>query len=90
MYHLMNGWAPGGHALGYVRAFPWGGLMMLILFLAILAVAILAIIRLAKANKSLPPVGKPSALDILSERFARGEIDAETYRLMKGEIEKKN
>jgi putative membrane protein len=90
MYYLMNGWAPRGYGLGYAHVFPWGGLMMLILFLAILAVAVLAIIRLAKANKSLPPVGKPSPLDILSERFARGEIDAETYRLMKGEIGKKD
>lgn len=61
---------------------------MLILFLAILAVAILAIIRLAKA-RSLAPGGKPSALDILSERFARGEIDAETYRTMKAELANK-
>ena len=29
-----------------------------------------------------PPVGGPSAIEILRQRYARGEIDADTYQQM--------
>jgi putative membrane protein len=83
----------GGFGSGYEGHFlSWGSLVMGILLLALLVVAIMALIRLSKAadrksgGKAAPELG--AAFAILSERFARGEIDADTYRSMKGELEK--
>lgn len=90
MMHGWSGgaWAPGGYGLG----FPWGGLVMGVVMLVILGLAIFAIVRLARHGgvaAALPAAraGTGKALDILSERFAKGEVDAETYRSMKAELE---
>ena len=76
-----NGWAPGGAYLG----FPWGGLIMGIVLLAL---AVFAVVALVRMGKNRYPVARGSGLQILEERFARGEIDAETFRAMKSELEK--
>lgn len=81
-------WAPSGYGLG----FPWGGLVMGVVILVILGLAIFAIVRLARHGgvAAALPVGQAGngrALEILSERFAKGEVDAETFRSMKAELE---
>ena len=83
MYHgwYGNGWGPGVGLLG----FPWGGLIMGIVLLGLAAFAIVAFVR---SGRALNRFTRSSGLDILSERFARGEIDAETFRTMKTELEK--
>jgi putative membrane protein len=86
MMHAWNGgaWAQGGYGIG----FPWGGLVMGVLMLVVLGFAIFAIVRLARHGNAVgsPPSGG-KALGILSERFAKGEIDADTFRSMKAELE---
>lgn len=64
-YHMMGGW--GGMLFG-----P----LMLILTIAVIAVVVVLAVRW------LGSVGQPAAnspLDILKERFARGEINREEY-----------
>jgi putative membrane protein len=77
--------------------FGWGGMLLMLvgtlLFLALLAILIWAMLRFASRNTTpvLPygnrePVG-PSALEILRQRYARGEIDAATYEQMRERLE---
>jgi uncharacterized membrane protein len=64
--------------------FPWGGLVLGILVLGIMA---LLIALIAKHRKPDLLELKERGIDILIERFARGEIDADTFREMKAVID---
>lgn len=90
MYRGFNGgWASGGYGFG----FPWFGLLAGVLFLALVAMVVYMAVRLKKIEKSAPAgsvnASVPRSIEILDERFARGEIDAETYRTMKEVLESK-
>lgn len=70
-------------------AWMMGGMGLLsILFWIVIIVGAVLIVRWLTARdgpgKSSPPV---SALDILKMRYAKGEIDKETYQSMKRDIE---
>jgi putative membrane protein len=67
----------------------WGyglGIITMVLFWSLLIVAIIAAIRyMSRGHRSgsptEPPASQPpSAEQLLAERFARGEIDADEYR----------
>lgn len=67
----MTGW---GYALGIIG---------MVLFWAVLVLAIAAAVRYLdrKRRESFPPPPlPPTAEQVLAERFARGEIDADEYR----------
>ena len=67
----MSGW---GYALGIIG---------MLLFWAVLVLAIAAAVRYLdrKRRESFPPPPlPPTAEQVLAERFARGEIDADEYR----------
>ena len=78
--------------------FSWGGMFMMILgtvlLIALLALLVWAIIRWTNGkttstspfSTSTPPSG-PSALEILNQRYARGEIDTATYEQMRERLE---
>ena len=78
--------------------FSWGGMLMMtlgsVLLIALLAVVVCAIIRWANGkttstsnfSTSTPPSG-PSALEILNQRYARGEIDTATFEQMRERLE---
>lgn len=63
-----------GHDLG------WGGWLMMVIGMAgfwiLLAVLVVALLR--SGRRAGTPV--PDAREILAQRFARGEIDAEEYQ----------
>ncbi len=87
MYHgWSGGWAPGGYMFGL----PWGGLFMGVLFTALIVLMVFAIVRMGKLKKNDPEGGTDRGMDILVSRFSRGEIDAQTFRSMKAELETKN
>jgi putative membrane protein len=61
----------------------WGGwLMMTVVMLAFLSLVVLgamALYRSFRDDDHRPPGGRDSAEQVLRDRFARGEIDAEEY-----------
>ena len=74
--------------------FGWGSMLLMsfgsILWIALLVVLVWAVIRWLERktsatippSTSTPPTG-PSALEILQQRYARGEIDTATYEQMR-------
>lgn len=83
-------WAQQGYGPYYGQHPHWGGgwfgmflgPLMMILFIALAAVVVVLVVRWlgggGHAGAAPPPAGRTS-LDILKERFARGEIDAEEF-----------
>ncbi len=72
-----NWWAAGS----------WMMLMMLV-FWALIIVGVIFLVRwLAGQSSRTPSTRGTSSLDILSERYARGEITREQYQQMRRDIE---
>lgn len=73
--------------------FGWGWFMMAfggVLWIAILAVLVWALIRWWEGRTPVSgPSGSasPSALDILRQRYARGEIDTATFEQMRERLQ---
>jgi putative membrane protein len=68
-----------GHGWGYMHGFGW---IFFVLFWAAVIVGVVALVRWLNSKSgetSLPPPKEKSALEILDERFARGEIDQQEY-----------
>ncbi|MDP4091169.1 MAG: SHOCT domain-containing protein [Bacillota bacterium] len=66
---------------------PWGGLLcFLVVALLVVAVVIYKVIKEGRNNNRSASNG--NALEILKERYARGEIDEEQYTRMRDRIEK--
>lgn len=80
-----GGWGPGGSFFG----FPWGGAIMGTIGLALIALLIVAIVRFGRLRRPDSQDSKERGIDILIERYTRGEIDAETFRTMKAELDAK-
>ncbi len=72
----------------------WGGMLLMtfgsILWIALLVVLVWAVIRWLERKTATPippstgtPQAGPSTLEILQQRYARGEIDTATYEQMR-------
>jgi putative membrane protein len=85
MYGWNGAWGPGAYGYG----FPWGGLLMSAFVMALVIFVIVAFIRAGRAGRAS---GDPRerGLEILIERYARGEIDADTFKTMKTQVESKD
>jgi len=71
--------------------FGWGfGGPLMILVWVLLIVGIIALVKwLVTGTRGAPPAAGRSALEILQERYARGEIDREEYRQKREDLEHK-
>lgn len=74
---------------GYALGFPWGGFAMSALLIGLAVFAVVAAIRMGRTRRT-DDDPKERGIEILIERFARGEIDSETFRSMKSELEARN
>lgn len=72
---MMYGWWDGSTAPWYGMIF---GPILMIIFIAVIALLIAWVLRAAGLGWQ-PSVQRKSALDILKDRFARGEIDRAEY-----------
>jgi putative membrane protein len=75
---VWTGRSPGdfGH-----MSFGWGGALMGVLWVAVIALVVYLIVR---GQSSKPP---ETPLDILKKRYARGEISREEFERMRKDLE---
>jgi putative membrane protein len=80
-----------GHVFG-----PWMGLLGILFWVALLGVLVWALVSwlnrrnipMAGYHTPFPPApGQPNALEILRQRYARGEIDDVTFQQMRERLE---
>jgi putative membrane protein len=76
---------------GYGVTYSWGGMLLMILsmlfWFALLGVLIWALVRwVTRTSVSSGTPGGPSALEILQQRYARGEIDDATFERMRQQL----
>lgn len=81
MWWMMNGWN-GGWGNG---SFIWG-IFSIIMQIAVIVGVIYLIVYLVNANKNSHH-GESNAMEILKERYARGEISDEEYEEKKKKLE---
>ncbi|MFZ3100675.1 MAG: SHOCT domain-containing protein [Desulfitobacteriaceae bacterium] len=88
--NMMGGWGYGS-SVGN-GGFWWMGLVgmafQLIFWVAIIAIGIYLFKRLGDSRTTVGAFGRPDAFDILKERYARGEIDADDYQRRKQDLQK--
>ena len=75
--------------------FSWGGMFLMLLGMAIL-IALLVVLAWAlirwldrrnTVSSTQMPASGPSAMEILRQRYARGEIDTATFEQMRERLE---
>jgi len=76
-----NGFYP--HIAGW---FPWGGIVIGLLFIIVIAVAVFVIVKAIKGSGTTGHTPNESALDILKKRYAIGEITKEQYDTIKKDL----
>ena len=77
---------------GYGYEWSWGAALFMVLnmvlWAALIGVVIWAIVRwTSRSGPADYDKAGPSARDIVQQRYARGEIDAETYAVMLARLE---
>lgn len=66
---------------------PFGWVLMLLFWALLIAVVVYVVVMFTVKNKSGgTPTGK-TALDLLKERYARGEISREEFQQMKKDLD---
>ena len=78
-YHGNGGYMMGGYGHGFL-----GGSVMILFWIAVIALIVLGVRWLAQNGGGEK---RSSALDILQDRLARGEIDAEEYQARKNALD---
>lgn len=77
---------------GYPGYWSWGGMLVMILstllWVALIGVVIVLVVRWLGSRSSRPMDSshKASALEILEQRYARGEIDEATFQRMRDQL----
>ena len=86
---MMGGWGYGGYGNG---GYGWMGMMGIVVPL-ILGIGIILlgmyVFRRNASQVRTGTLGKHSGMDILRERYARGEIDSVEYQSRKQDLEGK-
>jgi putative membrane protein len=78
MYGIYNGYSGWSNMMGWFG----GGIMMILFWIAV----IYSIIWLVRNNKINEVGGSKKALDVLRERYAKGEIDKKEFEEKKKDL----
>lgn len=85
------GYGPMGSHMGYGDGmggyYGYGGVLMWVLLLLVAAAAVYFFLQQNRKSDGSMPGASETPLDILKKRYARGEIDTETFERMKKDIE---
>jgi len=82
---MMDNW--GGYGMAYGN--PWGSLFSFIFMVLFMAALVVGVIYLLRHTDHHPRNGEPtqtSALDLLNQRYAKGEITQEEYKTIKKDL----
>lgn len=77
----------GGYGYGY-NMMPWGGFFWLIVLVLIIAIAVTVFLITTDRRRNVSSSFNNNSIEILKQRYARGEINEEQYRKMRDAIEK--
>ena len=83
---------PGMMGWGGFGFFPWWGILMLLFWALVIgggALLLVWLFRQGRPPEAPPGPHGPQALDILRERYARGEITREQYQQMRRDLEER-
>ena len=92
--HVGGDYAQGGwhmHDWDHMMDYPHGGILMWIIFLALVVLAIVLIVQSTRGRAPSGPVSGPApetAIDILKKRYAKGEITKDEFDRMKEDLQK--
>ncbi len=75
----------GNHGIGWGMGFGW---FFMLLFWVLVVLGIAYIIRMISERSGTGPKREESALDILENRYAKGEISKEQFESMKSDLTK--
>jgi len=75
---------PGGFGYGMMGGF---GILMMILVIVIVVAVIAVLVRHPSGNRWERQERGRTALDILDERYTRGDIDADEYKKWRADLE---
>lgn len=79
---MMGGYGMGG-GLGFGMGFGW---IVPLLVIGLVVWAVVAFTRSQSGRGAAATAAPDGALAILKERYARGELDADTYQRMRKEL----
>lgn len=77
---------PGGFGYGYGMMGGFGWIFMVLIVVVVLAL-LFGVFRQFRDDRREHPTLSRGARDILDERYARGEIDADEYKRRRTDIE---
>jgi putative membrane protein len=78
---MMGGWGYGGYGgFGLFHMIIW------LVFLFAIIVGVVWLVRSQATARHAPPPQRSSGLDVLEERYARGEINRDEYLQKKSDI----
>ena len=88
MFNMMGGFGDYGMHGGFAGGYMGGGigLLTMIIFWTAIIVGLVALIKWL-IQESKGGAGGKSAIDILKERYAKGEISAEEFEKMKKNLQ---
>ncbi|MFD2191967.1 SHOCT domain-containing protein [Pistricoccus aurantiacus] len=80
-----------GNMMAHMGNYGWvhmlfGGLMMVLFWGAVIALAVFLVRSLTRNRNNAVSYQRPTALELLQERYARGEIDKQDYEERKRDL----